>query len=576
MSKVYCTMPSKQEIVDLLERLNDVPAAELEDQRLDFKEWDRKSYKDSAGKILETVICMANGGGGTVVVGVNDKKVGRQHAVVGVPADLDVNLLKRSIYDGSDPKLTPTIEELAVPEGTGRLIVLQVHAGMPPYTDTKGNGKIRVGKDCQPLTGSMRRQAMAGTGESDITAIEVPGQIADLVSAAAMERLRGIAAQEQAPAELLRKSDAELLGSIGLIRRGQLTRGGLLLVGKEQAIAEVFAGYAWIYLHMQTDTAYDERADGRDCIAVALERIVGRIMPHNPLTTIQQGLFHFEFRTYPEIALREALLNAFCHADYRISGPIQLKQSHDRLEITNPGGLIGGVSPSNILRHDPVSRNPLLVNALMALRLVNRSNLGVRRMYEAMLQEGKEPPVIRDEGDAVRVVLLASEFSVPFRTFVADEANHSHWLSVEDLLVIQYLLRHGEIDLSTAAEICQQHDREARESLRRLDGKYAILQGYGRGKDTTWRLRAEVERRLTSATTRSRQAQLEAAASTIVRTLRDRLEKGEPGLSNADIRQLTNLDREQVKYVMRKIKKDGMAESEGRGGATRWRFVGKA
>ncbi len=69
-------MPSKQEIVDLLERLNDVPAAELEDQRLDFKEWDRKSYKDSAGKILETVICMANGGGGTVVVGVNDKKVG--------------------------------------------------------------------------------------------------------------------------------------------------------------------------------------------------------------------------------------------------------------------------------------------------------------------------------------------------------------------------------------------------------------------------------------------------------------------------------------------------------------------
>jgi hypothetical protein len=45
-------------------------------------------------------------------------------------------------------------------------------------------------------------------------------------------------------------------------------------------------------------------------------------------------------------------------------------------------------------------------------------------------------------------------------------------------------------------------------------------------------------------------------------------------LSNADIRQLTSLDREQVKYVMRKIKKDGMAESEGRGGATRWRFVG--
>jgi ATP-dependent DNA helicase RecG len=37
-------------------------------------------------------------------------------------------------------------------------------------------------------------------------------------------------------------------------------------------------------------------------------------------------------------------------------------------------GLIGGVSPTNILRHEPLSRNPLLVDALTA----NRSNLGVR------------------------------------------------------------------------------------------------------------------------------------------------------------------------------------------------------
>jgi ATP-dependent DNA helicase RecG len=176
--------------------------------------------------------------------------------------------------------------------------------------------------------------------------------------------------------------------------------------------------------------------------------IVARhIMPHNLLNTIQQGLFHFEFRTYPEIALREALLNAFCHADYRIPGPIQLKQFRDRLEISNPGGLIGGISPANILRHEPVSRNPLLVNALTVLRLVNRSNLGVRRIYEAMLQDGKEPPVIRDEGDAVRIVFLGGDFSIPFRTFVAEEANRGHWLSVEDLLVVQYLLRHGEINL---------------------------------------------------------------------------------------------------------------------------------
>jgi len=86
--------------------------------------------------------------------------------------------------------------------------------------------------------------------------------------------------------------------------------------------------------------------------------------------------------------LREALLNALIHTDYRIHGPILIKQFKDRLEISNPGGLPGGITPENILRHQPVSRNPALVDALTRLRLVNRSNLGVRRMFQSLLIEG--------------------------------------------------------------------------------------------------------------------------------------------------------------------------------------------
>jgi ATP-dependent DNA helicase RecG len=131
--------------------------------------------------------------------------------------------------------------------------------------------------------------------------------------------------------------------------------------------------------------------------------------------------------------------------------------------------------------------------------------------------------------------------------------------------------------LATAAQICQQHEREAREGLRRLDSRYQILESHRRGKDTVWRLRVDCERRLTSDTapTRSRQAQLDAAISMVLRVLRDRHERQEPGLSNAEIRVLTSLDREQVKYVMRKIKLDGMAKSDGRGGAAWWHFVAK-
>ena len=57
--------------------------------------------------------------------------------------------------------------------------------------------------------------------------------------------------------------------------------------------------------------------------------------------------------------------------------------------MTNPGGFIAGITPQNILHHQPTARNPLRVDALARLRLVNRANLGINRMFEALLIEGE-------------------------------------------------------------------------------------------------------------------------------------------------------------------------------------------
>ena len=152
------------EINLLLDDLDELPADDLEDQELDFKEWNNRSRKDAVNLVVEMAICMANGGGGTVVFGVKDNVVGRKKAIIGVPDEIDLNRLKKAVYDSTDPKLTPGFEELRVPEGVGRIIVMFVYPGLPPYTDTSGRGKIRIGKDCQPLTGTLRRRIMVVEG----------------------------------------------------------------------------------------------------------------------------------------------------------------------------------------------------------------------------------------------------------------------------------------------------------------------------------------------------------------------------------------------------------------------------
>lgn len=566
------------EVRALLARLDEVEADALESQDLDFKEWPADD-RHAVRLAVDMAVCMANGGGGTVVLGVRDRVVGRAAAILGVPSAADLHQLKRDIYERTAPKLTPEIVELTVPEGTGRLFLMQVHGGLPPYTTTAGAGTVRRGKDCVPLTGDLRDRLMVERGESDVTAAVVPEPIEGLLSAAALERLRNLARQEQAPADLLRKSDLDLLASLDVLRHGRLTKAGLLLAGNADAIVRHLPNYAWTHERMKSATAYIDRADGRDtgdlALPLALQAIESRINADNPITTVEHGLYHPEFRAYPTVALREALLNALCHLDLRLASPVLVKQYPRKLEISNPGGLVGGITPANILHHPPLARNPLLVHALSKLRLVNRSNLGIGRMFEAMLIEGKEPPLIVDEESAVRVVFKRQETSAPFRQFIADEGKAGHLLDVDHLLVLRYLLAHAEIDTPTAAELCQRRDAEMRDILDEMVQLYDYLERGGAGRGTWWRLKPALHRKLEGVghAERDQRIDVDVAKTRVLNMLKARHKRGQAGMTNAEVREVTGYTRQQVNRLIHELEAESV-RMNGHGRGARYEFVG--
>jgi ATP-dependent DNA helicase RecG len=566
-------MPSTQEVLILLDELERVTADSLESQTLDFKEWSRDGMNQAVWAMVEHTVCMANGGGGTLAVGVHDRRIGRANAILGVPANVNAQQLHQSIYDRTEPHISVAIDELPVHEGTGRVLVIQVPGDMRPYTDSRGAAKIRVGRQCEPMTGSVRAGMLAATGATDATREPIGDEIEDLVSAAAMEILRNTAAKSNAPAELLRRNDEDLLRSIGVVAEtGQLRRAGLLLVGKPERISDVFPGYRWSFQAMKSSTQYEVNVSGTDSIITALSRIESALSPFNPITTVQQGLLHLEFTRYPTVALREGLLNAFTHADYRLSGVIQMKVFHDRLEISNPGGFIGGVSEDNILRHAPIARNPTLANALIALSLVNRSNLGMPRMYEAMLLDGKEPPAIRDEGNSVRLCLPGGEFSAPFRAFVQATMERGFQLSLEHLLVLNYVSRHAEIALPDAALICQQTERQARESLRALvvEGLLIARQSQGRAYwtfslPTAHAIHGEAPEHVD---------RFDAAERDTLAALARAVEGGRRGLTIQEIRDRVGLSVEEGKYLVRRMRRKNLVVSTGKPPRSLWVLAG--
>lgn len=544
-------MRSAHEIEELLLELNKQPADIIEDQDLDFKEWDLSSMEKSVNLVVKMAICMANGGGGTVVFGVADNVLGYSNAVLGVPPEVDVNQLKRSVYEKTDPKITPVFEELRVSGGSKRLLIMQIYPGIPPYTDTAGRGTVRIGKECQPLTGSTRRKISIETGETDYTSMSISGGIQEHISPLAIELIRELARKEQGPVDLLKLSDQDLLGNLGVLKGKQLTRAGLLLAGQRESLKLFFPGYSWTYLKMENDTKYSNRIDDNDPIPLAINRIEEIISAHNPITTIEQGLFHFEYRAYPVIAIREALLNAFCHADFRLNAPILVKHFPNRIEISNPGGFIGGINPSNILHHQPVPRNPLLVDALLKMRLVNRSNLGISRMYEALLIEGKEPPHITESGDSVCVCFMHREFSIKFRMFVEETNQKGIFLGVDELIILQYLLNHAEVDTIRLAQLCQREESRMKDILSKMEQNNWIERG-GTGRGTYWVLCPRLHKQIATIgqPERDRRIAWEAAKVRIYSILKERAKRGEEGLSNTEIRQITHYDRQQVTRLM--------------------------
>ncbi len=194
---------------------------------------------------------------------------------------------------------------------------------------------------------------------------------------------------------------------------------------------------------------------------------------------MQVGLFRIEVWDHDEAVYREALLNALTHRDYQLRDVVHVHHYPDRLEIMNPGGLPGGITAGNILRHQPKRRNPLLAEALARLGLVERAGVGVDKMYAMMLRYGKEPPEYMTYPDAVSWSLHNPGFDRRFVRFVARKQEEMQTLSLDMLIVLSLLGREGEASRAQLARALQLPEDRTPQAARHDGGARADRLGAG-------------------------------------------------------------------------------------------------
>ncbi|MFM9965658.1 MAG: ATP-binding protein [Planctomycetaceae bacterium] len=147
-----------------------------------------------------------------------------------------------------------------------------------------------------------------------------------------------------------------------------------------------------------------------------IERGWDGLRPQLVQTRLGQGARFQSTVMYPELACREALLNAIAHRDFSEEGrAIEIFVFDDRMEVRNPGGLLSSITLDDLLTFKGIhqSRNAMISRVLRELGYMRELGEGMRRMFELMRANELTAPELVSDSNSFGVTLRHSTIYSP-------------------------------------------------------------------------------------------------------------------------------------------------------------------
>ena len=357
--------------------------AQPEGLNIEFKE--AKNRYDFE-KLKNYCVALANEGGGKIILGVSDA---RPRKIVGTHAYDEPGRTEAGLHRELGYRIP--LEELSYQNK--RLLIIHIPSRLPGAAwSHKGRFLKREGDDLCDLTDAELRQIFSETGPDFTSEVLSSLSYADLEQEAVhafIERW-----QKKNPSLRLDIADPQqCLSDADLLIDGHPTYAALILLGKPRSIDRHLSQAEMIFEYRSNETAGPaaSRIEFREPFLLSHDQLWATINLRNDKQSYQDDFFRYEIPTFDEFSIREAILNAICHRDYRAGGSVFLRQYSRRLEIVSPGGFPMGITPENIAdQQNP--RNRRLAEALNKCGLIERSGQGVNLMIEQAVRQTKPLP----------------------------------------------------------------------------------------------------------------------------------------------------------------------------------------
>jgi ATP-dependent DNA helicase RecG len=524
--------------------------SEPEAERLEFKEAKSNFHLETLARYCAA---LANEGGGKIIFGVTDR---RPRRVVGSTAIAEPGRAVASLIH----RLGIQVTSEEIHHANGRVLVFHVPprpVGVPIQCD--GVFWSRAGDELRPLSQDRLRRVFQESGP-DFSAELDPDAGLDDLDPALVERFREMWMRKSGNAALAGITTRQLLEDAELVTGDKITHAALVLLGTRRAMGRRLAQAELVFEYRSSEASipFQQRIEFRSGFLGYLDELWNTINLRNEVLHYREGFFVGDIPAFNEAVVREAVLNALAHRDYRLPGSIFVRQFPRRLEIVSPGGFPPGITVANLLwRQSP--RNRRIADACAKCGLVERSGQGANRMFEESIKEGKPKPDFTGTDDYQVELTLRGEIQNPaFLGFLQKiGAERLATFGTRDILVLDAVQREDPLP----------EDLEDRLPHLLDEG---IIERIGRGRGSRLILSRGLYGFLGKAGAYIRRKGLDRETNKTL-LLKHIQESGDRGASMKEFEEvLPALSRRQIKVLIQELRNEGKIRSEGERRGAKW------
>lgn len=435
---------------------------------MDFHESELVELKEIVVEdVKKEIIAFANCDGGKLYIGIQD-----DGQIIGVEdADAVALQISNMVRDAIKPDLTMFLHYETLKENGEEVVCVSVQRGTerPYYIAKKGMRPegvyVRQGYSSVPATDTAIRRMIKETDGDHFEDMRSLNQ--DLTFEAAKREF----SSRQMEFGVQQMRTLKLMDKEGIYSN-------LALLLSDQCVHTIK-----VAVFQGTDqNVFKDRREFIGSILQQMNEVYDYIDIHNQTHATIEKLLRVDIRDYPEIAVREALLNLIVHREYSFHASGLISIFDDRIEFVSVGGLVPGVELEDVMVGISVCRNEELADVFYRLHLIEAYGTGLTKIMNAYKNTDKKP-VIETTRNTFKIILPNINTGYENKENEEIEIEEIRILNGTERRVLEYTKRHQAITKKDVANLLGVSESTALRKIKKLV-KDKFLMQCGKARST--------------------------------------------------------------------------------------------